>query len=624
MIWLSFAFPRTRGSIACGFSLPTILIVSVVMLIVLASSVAASGSIRESLNDQRYAQLAAEAAESGIARAHQCLRDNAYVVQWGVGASGKPLTSSTDCTGAILPTCGSGCYVMNEPLVKTTFSSARVVATGDGSLKVTVTGQLQLRRASSPTTVWKTIERTATRNDRYANQPQLGAGAGWMETGHIGYMVTRDGYLYGFGDNSNQQVSDSLRSPITTPVLMKLPPGVTQVKSLVTSGQGASIICIIGSDDQAYCRGKPGSPGEEGLMDYNVQGWQRFTIPGSVAKIKSIGLQGQGGDTACVITEYSRMYCAGENYMYDGLSGLLGSGDTVSRFKLISDAVKFEIPGNPGVKYGYNQDRVVCAITVTDVLYCSGNNVYGTLGNGGNTGSAVPIAYPLPGGRKPVDVVSSYHEQVNRILHVLASDGTIWGSGRNTYGELGVGTTAVQRSPVQFGNRNDYKSMIAGQRHLCGITNSGEVYCAGENTLGQLGTGTCVNSSVPVRFLLPAGEKARSVVIGSNQHQSEATMILTESGNIYSAGKDEYGRFGTGSPGSGPSFARCSPVKAVLPAGVTATSLSTNDAYSTYFMGSDGRPYGMGRNNQGQLGDGTMVNSPRPKSALIPRIGIIF
>lgn len=607
-----------------GFALPTILIASVVLMGVLASFVAVLGSTRTGLDNQYYNQLAREAAEAGLVRAHECLRDNAFVAPWGPGASGKALTAGTNCSGDPLPSCSGGCYVYDSPRMKTSFSSNGVTPTADGALTISVTGTVELRRAGSPGAVWKTVSHTAIRHDRYANQPQLGAGAGWLDTGHIGYMVTYDGYLYGFGDNSNQQISDLAQSPIPTPVLMKLPTGVTRVKSLVTSGQGASIICIIGSDDQAYCRGKPGAPDEEGLMDYNVQGWQRFTIPGSSTKIKSINVQGQGGDTACVITEYSYMYCAGENYMYDNLTGLLGSGDTVSRFKLISNAVKFTIPGNPQVKYGYNQDRVVCAITTADVLYCSGNNVYGTLGNGGNTGSAVPVAYPLPGGRKPLDVVSSYHEQVARILHVLATDGTIWGSGRNTNGELGNGAKTVQRSPVQFGTRSDYKSMLSSQRHMCGITTAGEVYCAGDNTLGQLGNGTCVSSATPVKFQLPVGEKAKSVVVGSNQHQSEATMILTESGNIYSAGKNEFGRFGTGSLGTGPDFVQCSVVKTVMPPGVTATSLSTNDAYSTYFMGSDGRPYAMGRNNQGQLGDGSRANSTRPKSTLLPRMGVVY
>ena len=56
-----------------GFALPTVLIASIIMLIVLLSAATASSSIRSSLNAQYYNQLAREAAESGMARASDCL-----------------------------------------------------------------------------------------------------------------------------------------------------------------------------------------------------------------------------------------------------------------------------------------------------------------------------------------------------------------------------------------------------------------------------------------------------------------------------------------------------------------------------------------------------------------------
>ena len=52
-----------------GFALPTILIASVVMLLVLTTAIAGIVATRNALDDQRYTQFAKEATESGTAKA---------------------------------------------------------------------------------------------------------------------------------------------------------------------------------------------------------------------------------------------------------------------------------------------------------------------------------------------------------------------------------------------------------------------------------------------------------------------------------------------------------------------------------------------------------------------------
>src|SRR5687768_16010565 len=79
-----------------GFALPTVLIVSVIILIVLFSSVAAATSIRAAMDSQYYDQLAREAAEAGIARAQGCLQQSASTATW---SDAKLLTPWTNCNG---------------------------------------------------------------------------------------------------------------------------------------------------------------------------------------------------------------------------------------------------------------------------------------------------------------------------------------------------------------------------------------------------------------------------------------------------------------------------------------------------------------------------------------------
>ncbi|MES2631015.1 MAG: hypothetical protein V4611_03590 [Patescibacteria group bacterium] len=79
-----------------GFALPTVLIASVVMLMIMALSVTSVVAVRTALKTQYYEQLAKAAGEAGIAYAKACLAQNGNVALW---SDAKPLTPSSDCSG---------------------------------------------------------------------------------------------------------------------------------------------------------------------------------------------------------------------------------------------------------------------------------------------------------------------------------------------------------------------------------------------------------------------------------------------------------------------------------------------------------------------------------------------
>lgn len=79
-----------------GFALPTVLIASVVMLIVLSVSVSSVAAVRTTLKTQYYEQLAKAAGEAGVAYAKACLAKNGNKPLW---TDTKPLKPGTDCAG---------------------------------------------------------------------------------------------------------------------------------------------------------------------------------------------------------------------------------------------------------------------------------------------------------------------------------------------------------------------------------------------------------------------------------------------------------------------------------------------------------------------------------------------
>ena len=106
--------------------------------------------------------------------------------------------------------------------------------------------------------------------------------------------------------------------------------------------------------------------------------------------------------------------------------------------------------------------------------------------------------------------------------------------------------------------------------------------------------------------------------------QYNSTMFITKSGKVFGAGRNQFGKLGNGSVGGGTDFAQCATVQFALPAGVTAMGLSARDEFTTYVLGNNGRIYAAGRNNLGQLGNGSSTASatPTPVEVRIPRQAI--
>lgn len=145
-----------------GFALPTILLVSTVMLTILTASIAAAAASRVSLDSQYYNQLARQAAQSGIARANECLLGNGYTPQWSTVAATRDLRPNSDCTGATMAGGHVSAYVVGTsgtPTVRTKYSIEAPSGSGIGSI-LRVVGTTELVRTSSPYTVWRTYEQS--------------------------------------------------------------------------------------------------------------------------------------------------------------------------------------------------------------------------------------------------------------------------------------------------------------------------------------------------------------------------------------------------------------------------------------------------------------------------------
>jgi len=439
---------KFRGGMS-GFALPTVVISSLVLMIVLVAGLSAVTSTNTSLQEQYYDQLTREAAEAGIAMAQSCLQQNG-IAQW---SDSSPLRPSTSCSGGVACTNNPTCYVMSSNNIKTTFSVGSAVALQNGSYSIAVAGTTMLLRTSNQA-VLRSIPSSQNATITLATLPKVAGGAGWANNGHIGVLQSADRQLYAYGDNSNYQITDSgTPAMVMTPVKMSLPLGVTYVNKVVTSGQGASYVCIIGSDNQAYCRGKPGN-GETSPFSGNT--WNKISGWPIGYNVYTISINGYGYDNVCVLAGVSQAtagaYCVGTSSW-----GRLGAGPSAMLpYYYANNAQQFILPnGIYAAKISTMMDQT-CVLTTTNDVYCAGSDFDGQL-TWVNSGESTPIKFNLPNGRKAADVlVGQYHNLVNvNSVHVLATDGTIWTAGSYADGNAGNGTTSgstgTSQTPVLFG-----------------------------------------------------------------------------------------------------------------------------------------------------------------------------
>ena len=117
-----------------------------------------------------------------------------------------------------------------------------------------------------------------------------------------------------------------------------------------------------------------------------------------------------------------------------------------------------------------------------------------------------------------------------------------WGNGAE--GQLGIGVTPADTTPVILAGAPPLVSLVAGTAHTCGLDSDGNAYCWGSNRNGQLGTVDQVDACP-----LPCATTPRPVA-GGLRFQVLATgpkhtCGVTTEGSAYCWGLNDIGQLGT-------------------------------------------------------------------------------
>ena len=280
---------------------------------------------------------------------------------------------------------------------------------------------------------------------------------------------------------------------------------------------------------------------------------------------------------SCAVTQAGGVWCWGA---WPGSADSTLAPVIVDRFK----------SGVNAVSAGYEH---ICVLQDTGVIMCWGYNSNGTV-----SPQALPYyANPMPilGLPGPAKAVSAGD---NFTCALMKSDGRIFCWGANDEGQLGNGKSTRSSQPSEVVGINDALSISCGQNHACAVTDYG-ILCWGNNGYSQLGNGNNVTSYIPVN-VTGIIEPVISVSAGGG-----FTCTAFAGGGVKCWGLNNYGQIGDET-----TVTRSIPTEVSgLQKGVV--EIQSHVSYTCARL-EDGEAKCWGRNNTGQLGDGTTTTRLKP------------
>ncbi|NOY92171.1 MAG: hypothetical protein GXP55_13315, partial [Deltaproteobacteria bacterium] len=181
--------------------------------------------------------------------------------------------------------------------------------------------------------------------------------------------------------------------------------------------------------------------------------------------------------------------------------------------------------------------------------------------------------------------------------------------GRNNKGQLGDGSFNNRRTPAPIPGLTA-SAISMGRFHGCALDPGGRVLCWGDNGDGQLGDGGNTERAVPMAVLLPGGASLTGAtwVAAGRGHSCAVTPT-----GLYCWGRNNNGQLGDGTTTD-----RFFATAVAWPGSAGApVSVSAGDG-STCVVDDRARVYCFGDNGKGQLGDGTQTQRVLP--TLVPAL----
>ena len=187
----------------------------------------------------------------------------------------------------------------------------------------------------------------------------------------------------------------------------------------------------------------------------------------------------------------------------------------------------------------------------------------------------------------------------------LKEDGTVWATGKNDYGQLGVGDTTNRNTSVQVKiDENTYLENVikidVTDNTTIALTKTGEVYAWGKNEFGELGLGDRTYRSYATRVKGINGNGYLENIIDV-ANGDENSYAIDKNGNVYGWGDGNYHQI------DDTTTSRTTPTQ--MSDCTNAISVSAGECF-VEIMQSNSNVVARGYNTYGQLGYGDTAEKP--------------
>ena len=368
-------------------------------------------------------------------------------------------------------------------------------------------------------------------------------------------------------------------------------------------GFGRRFSCTLHADGTVWCAGE----NNRGQLGAGVFGVIPNPTPTQVrdetsAFIVNATRIGTGRDFACAIRADTTVWCWGANDR-----GQLGLGSTGDRSLAEQVVLTDDTPltGAVAVTGGENH---ACALTETAGVLCWGNNDAGQLGDGTTTtrSKAAPVLVAA-GGEPLTGALELRTGGMHNCVRKTGDDIVCWGNNAN--GQLGDGTETNRPSPLVSYTAATF---ALGRWHTCAVNADSTIACWGWNGHARLGIGSGQSfngADEPVPKMVLASVNGSPFTGAASLAAGGVTCALMLDKTVYCWADNPYGQTGTGAGST-------VPVQVTMADGTPLADVAELVAQHTHVCArrENGELLCWGRNLDGDLGDGTLLNrgSPTP------------
>lgn len=339
--------------------------------------------------------------------------------------------------------------------------------------------------------------------------------------------VRTDGSLWCFGDNNSGELG---LDPMTTPAIAA-PSRVGTDTDWAEVDVGSEFTCARKQSGEVFCFGTAanGVLGSGATTDTTTP-----TRVGS-ATYRSLSVTTFG---ACAVTPSNVARCWGQNE----------AGELGARVPFTATPTPIDVETTTPLWRVIGRRRLRCALTTTDGLECWGDNVSanGGLGRGVTGGQATPLALDGPWSALAVSnaggcgVSDGGLSCWGRGVHLaLADAGVVLPTPMPVSTATGWTAVALTGTATPLLGPQSLNPSPFG--HACGLRSGGQLFCWGRNTFGQLGVGTTTPSFTPVAVPPPSGATWSQVAVSEFN-----TCAIASTGRLYCWGNNMLGQVGVG------------------------------------------------------------------------------